>query len=46
MMNIINNTLNLHNSLLSNDYRYMKVTLKYKLIGVARLLILIDYSKF
>ena len=36
-MNIINdNTFNLHNSLLNNDNRYMKVTLKSKLIGVVR----------
>ena len=34
IMNIINdNTFNLHNSLLNNDNRYMKVTLKSKLIG-------------
>ena len=37
IMNIINdNNFNLHNSLLNNDNRYMKVTLKSKLIGVAR----------
>ena len=30
IMNIINNTFNLHNSLLNNDNRYMKVTLKFK----------------
>ena len=37
IMNIINdNTFNLHNSLLNNDNRYMKVTLKSNLIGVAR----------
>ena len=37
IMNIINdNTFNLHNSLLKNDNRYMKVTLKFKLIGIAR----------
>ena len=37
IMNIINdNTFNLHNSLLNNDNRYMKVTLNFKLIGVAR----------
>ena len=37
VMNMINNnTFNLHNSLLNNDTRYMKVTLKSKLIGVAR----------
>ena len=36
IMNIINdNTFNLHNSLLNNDNKYMKVTLKSKLIGVA-----------
>ena len=35
--NIINdNTFNLHDSLLNNDNRHMKVTLKSKLIGVAR----------
>ena len=37
IMNIINdNTFNLHNSLLNNDNKYMKVSLKSKLIGVAR----------
>ena len=37
IMNIIHeNPFNLHNSLLNNDNRYMKVTLKSKLIGVAR----------
>ena len=37
MMNIIKHgTFNLHNSLLINDNRYMIVTLKSKLIGVAR----------
>ena len=37
IMNIINDiTFNLHNSLLKNDKRYMKVTLKSKRIGVAR----------
>ena len=36
-MNIINdNTFNLHNSLLNNDNMYGKVTLKSKLIEVAR----------
>ena len=36
-MNITNdNTFNLHNSLLNNYNRYMKVTLKSKRIGVAR----------
>ena len=35
-MNIIkDNTFNLHNSLLNNNNRYMKVTLKSKLIGVS-----------
>ena len=37
IMNIINdNTFNLHNSLLNNDNRLMKVTLKSKLIGIDR----------
>ena len=37
IMNIINdNTFTPYNSLLNNDNRYMKVTLKSKLIGVAR----------
>ena len=37
IMNIINdNTFNLHNSLLNNDNKYGKVTLKSKLIEVAR----------
>ena len=37
IINIINdNTFNLHNCLLNNHYRYMKVTLKSKLIGVVR----------
>ena len=37
IMNIINdNTFNLHNSILNNGNRYMKVTLKSQLIGVAR----------
>ena len=37
IMNVINdNTFNLHNSLLNNDNRYMKVILKSKLLGVAR----------
>ena len=40
IMNIINdNTFNMHNSLLNNDNRYMKITLKSKLIGVSRWLI-------
>ena len=39
-MNIINNTtFNMHNSLLNNDDKYIKVTLKSKLIGVASLLL-------
>ena len=38
-MNIINNNL------LNNDNRYMKVTLKSKLIGSASLLILANYFK-
>ena len=46
-MNIINdNTFNLHDSLLNNDDKYMKVTLKSKLIGVARLLISANYHEF
>ena len=46
-MNIINdNTFNLHISLLNNDNRYMMVTVKFKLIGVAKLLISADYSEF
>ena len=46
-MNIINdNTFNLRNSLLNNDNRYMKVTLKSKLIGVAREFIAADYREF
>ena len=37
IMNIINdNSFNLHYSLLNNDNRNMKVTLKSKLTGVAR----------
>ena len=42
---IYDNTFNLHNSFLDNDKRYMKVTLKFKLIGVARLLISADYCE-
>ena len=34
-MNIIDNTFNLHNRLLNNNNRYMKVTLKSELVGVA-----------
>ena len=36
IMNIINSTFNLHNSLLNNDNRYMKITLEFNLIGIAR----------
>ena len=36
-MNIINNkTFHLHNNILDNDNRYMNITLKSKLIGVAK----------
>ena len=46
-MNIINDiTFNLHNKLLINDNRYMKVTLKSKLIGVAKYIISNDYREF
>ena len=46
-MNIINdNTFNLYNSLLDNDNRYMKNTLKSKLIRIARQLISADYHEF
>ena len=39
-MNVINdNTFNLHNKFLNNDNKYMKVILKFKLIGVGRYLI-------
>ena len=34
------------NQTLNNDNRYMKVTLRSKLIGVARWLILADYHEF
>ena len=45
--NIINdNTFNLNNNLLNNDKRYMKVTLKSQLIGVAIKLISADYWEF
>ena len=37
---------NLYNRLLNNDNRYMKVTLKSKLIGVTTWLISADYSEF
>ena len=40
------NTFNLYNNLLNNDKRYMKVTLKSKLIGVARWLISADNREF
>ena len=47
IMNIINdNTFNLYNSFLNNDTRYVKATLKSKLIGVARELISADYREF
>ena len=39
-------TFNLHNTLLNNDNRYMKLTLKSKLIEVATYLILANYFKF
>ena len=46
-MNIINdNIFNVHNSVLNNDNKYTKVTLKSKLIGVARKLISVDYREF
>ena len=46
-MNIINdNTFNLHFSLLNNDNRDMKVSLKSKLIGIASELISADYREF
>ena len=46
-MNIINDrTYNLYHSFLNNDNWYMKVTLKSKLIEVARLLISADYCEF
>ena len=40
--NFNDNNFNLHNSFLNNGNRYMKVTLKSKLVGVARLLISAD----
>ena len=47
IMNIINDkTYNLHNKFFNNDKRYMKVTLKSKIIEVVRLLILADYRVF
>ena len=46
-MNIINeNTFDLLNNPLDNNNRYMKVILKSKLMGVARLLILTVYHEF
>ena len=46
-MNIINdNTFSLPNSFLNNDDRYMKVTPKSELIGVARSLISANYREF
>ena len=36
IMNIINNTFNLHNNFLNNDKRFKKVTLKSKQTGIAR----------
>ena len=47
IMNIINdNTFNLQNKLLNDDNRYIKITLKLKLIAVTRLLISADYREF
>ena len=43
---IIMNTFNLHNNLLNNDNRSMKVTLKSKLKEVAWLLISTNYHDF
>ena len=34
-MNIINNTFNLHNCLLNIDNRYIKITQKFKLMGIS-----------
>ena len=46
IMNIINdNIFNLHNSLLDNDNRYMKVTPNSELTGVATKLISADYRE-
>ena len=36
IINIINNSFNLHNTLLNNDPRYVKVTIKSKLTGVVK----------
>ena len=39
MINIINdNTFKLYNNLLNNDNRYIKVTVKFKLIGITVIL--------
>ena len=47
IINIINdNTFNLHNMPLTNNNRYMKVTLKFKQIGIARSLISADDRGF
>ena len=47
IMSIINDkTFNLQNSFLNNDCRYMKVTGKYKTIGVTRQLISAEYREF
>ena len=46
IMNIINdNSFNVHNSLLNYDNKYMKGTLKSKLIGVSREIISADYHE-
>ena len=46
-MNIINETLLICIiAFLNNDNKYIKVTIKYKLIGVARYLISADYREF
>ena len=47
IMTIINdNTFNPHNNFLNNENKYMKVTQKSKIIGVARELILADHCGF
>ena len=46
IINIINNTFNVHNSFLNNDNRYMKVTLKFKQIEFARKLISANFCEF
>ena len=44
-MNIFNDdTFNLHDSLLNNHNKYMKVTVKSKLIGIARSRISNDFK--